>query len=278
MKKTTLLSLLAGTAMLGATSHAAMITVGVYDEATTDENTGLAGIQNNAVDADATSAGTGNLVSLTNFKSSVLAAFNDNLGGVVNFDNGTVDSGTSFNATYGTSQSKTITITNGSLTDWQFLGNSTNRTAISHPGNNVTGEALAKNGGTPAQQGVTDGGEDFVFNFNAADKVTMVGGTLLSRSGSSDNSVTALVTFSDATTDSVNFTSSGSSNGGNDTFAGFKSPDGLFITQFKFELQNNFFRGVDDLGFVTVPEPSTFAMLLGGVGVLLMRRRRRRRC
>lgn len=242
-------------------------TVGVYDESTTDENTGVAGIQNNSVDVSAT-VDVANRVSLATFSSSVLTAFNNNLGGVINFDNGlTGNFGSTISASYGTSQAKSINITNGVSNTWTAIA-STSRTGISHPTNDTTGTILSISGNTG-----TATGPDFVFNFSVTDQVVMVGGTLLSRSGATNQTVTARVTFSNATTDSVVFTSAGANNGGNDTFAGFKAPTGFYITQFQFDLPTNEFRSVDDLGFITVPEPTSLAMI--GLGAALVLRRRR---
>lgn len=251
-------------------AYAAVTTVGVYDESTTDENTGVAGIQNNAVDFSAT-VDLGNQVSLSSFTTAVLTAYNNNLGGVINFDNGTVTSGfgtSSITATYGTSQANSITIGSAAAASWS-TGSSGNRTGISHPGNNLLGNQLGLTGGGPDS-------EDFAFNFSVADMVTMAGATVLSRSGSVDAGFIAQATFSDATTTSVTFTSSGGTNGGNDTFAGFQAPAGLYITQLKFDNLSTAgsFRSVDDLGFVVVPEP-TSAALLGGLGMVMLIRRKR---
>ena len=233
-----------------------VLTVGTYDENITDENSAVAGIQNNSVDVSGT-VDVGNQVALATFINSVLTAYDSSMGGVINFDNGMVTSGfgtSSITATYGTDQAKSITISSAAASSWS-MGTSGNRTGISHPGNSLTGNQLGLTGGGA-------GSEDFVFNFSLTDKVVMAGGTVLSRSGSSDAGFIAQATFSDASTTSATFTSSGSSNGGNDTFAGFKAPNGLFITQLKFDNLNTSgsFRSVDDLAFVTsdvvVPEVS----------------------
>ena len=234
------------TAILTSIALGNVQTVGVYDETATDEITGTAGTQNNAVDVSATSD-SGTQVGLPAFKTAVQNAFANNLGGVVNFDNGTVTSG-SITASYGISQAKALVISAGAPAIFG-INSSTNRTGISHPGNNTTGNQLflTSNGA---------GSEDFVFNFAAADKVVMAGATVLSRNSSPvvNVSIVAQATFSDATTASVTFTSSGSSNGGNDTFAGFKAPAGQFITQLKFDLDTSgSFRSLDDLAFVTDP-------------------------
>ena len=232
-------------------AFANVVTVGVYDENLTDENTAVALIQNNGVDVSATSD-TGNQVSLATFTSAVQTAFNNNLGGVINFDNGTISGGfgtSSITASYGTSQGNSITIGSAATTSFALQTSLTSRTGISHPGDGQTGNHIGLDASTT---GAPDS-EDFVFNFSAVNKVVMVGGTILSRSGRPDVSIEAKVTFSDNNTATVTFSSSGNNNGGNDTFAGFKAPDGLFITRLRIDNLNltGSFRSLDDLGFIT---------------------------
>lgn len=238
--------------------HGDVATVGIYDENLTDEDTVAAGVQNNVVDVSATSD-TGNQVSLATFTSAVQTAFTNDLGGVINFDTGTITSGfgtSSMTATFGTAQSKSITITSAATTNWG-TNSSGNRTAISHPIDGTKGNQLFLTGGAP---GSSDS-EDFVFIFQPADKVVMVGGTILSRTGAANVTFNVTATFSDlstpanTTTSTVSFGSSGGSNGGNDTFAGFKAPNGYFITRVRFDNTDlaGSFRSLDDLGFITSP-------------------------
>ena len=257
---------------------AAVTTVGIYDENITDENTTLVGIQNNVVDVSATLDVNPNQISLTTFTTNLQTAFANNLGGVINFDNGTISTGfgtSSITASYGASQAKSITIGAASTTSFALQSSLTSRMGISHPGDNQTGNQLGLNAGPSG----SSNSEDFTFNFLTADKVVQAGGTLLSRSGSVNVTLVATATFSDGTTSSVTFTSSGTDatgGGQNDTFAGFVAPTGLFVTQLKFDNLNTSgsFRSLDDLGFIVVPEPSS-AVLLGGLGTLLLMRRRR---
>lgn len=256
-KRPHLLSLFLG-ALLGPAAlsgQTLMIgTAGVYDENA---------VQANSVNVSATSTA-GNRLSLADFSAQVAAAFSSNLGGVIQFDS--VPAGGPFTeiaASYGLSQGQTLIISNG-FAPWSISDSLTNRTPISG------GQYLSTTG--------VDSGGRFVFQFAPASQVIAVGATLLSRSGSSDIEFTAQVTFSDLSTESVTFLSSGSSNAGNDTFAGFKAPDGLVITEFSF-LNNplNLYRSMDDLGFVVaIPEPSSFVLMLG-LAVLLLAGLRRLR-
>jgi hypothetical protein len=68
-------------------------------------------------------------------------------------------------------------------------------------------------------------------------------------------------------------------NAGNDYFFGFEGSSGYYLERLQFyAIGNNgrVFVNMDDLGFVQVPEPSTYAAIFGilAIGVVYLRRRR----
>jgi hypothetical protein len=110
--------------------------------------------------------------------------------------------------------------------------------------------------------------------------VSEFGITLLSRSQSgaaTTNNFQVTATFSNNTTEVITGTIN-LSQATDDTFVSFRAPAGLTITSFSPILTSgasNRVEAFDDLGFVTVPEPSVAISLLGGFGMLLGFRRRR---
>jgi hypothetical protein len=224
-------------------------TSGVYDEQVT---------QMNAVDATAPASN----VTLANFTTSVAAAFTANTGGVISFDtanegadvNGNLISTSSFTASYGASQTNTLTITAAA---GGSLNTNTNNTPIS--GTRFLGTTQAGSG------------QSYAFST----PVSLFGITALNR-GTIQTITPTLVFASGATLTLASF-STGTAN--TDTFFGYSSPSdpitrvNLITTATAPDSTN---LRVDDLGFVVVPEPSSMALgLLTGFGVLGLVRRRR---
>jgi len=242
-------------------------TVGVYDEQV---------VQLNAVDLQPA----GNQISLAQFTADVAAAYAANLGGVIDFDNaatGTVLTDplvpiTSFNAEYGVSKSKSLTITNPQAQKLIVAQNpSMGRTPISDS--------------KVISVGLYGQSRDYAFSFNPNDFVTAVGMTLLPRmdawytaSGNvtySNNSVAYIGSI--VIDDQLN-------NDLADTFFGFKAPQGLSITNVWVHIVPSdadvegagAYTSLDDLGFVTgvIPEPATVCLLgVGVAGIAAWRRR-----
>jgi len=246
-------------ATLVVPTYAAFVTSGVYDENT---------VQSNTVDVSATSDGT-NTLSLGSFSTLVAPAFADNRGGVIDFDNGTLAGPNTIEATYGVSQSRTITITNQTTHDLEH-GSNTFSTPIS--GASTTAE-LSKDG--PGSTFST--WNDFSFGFDPADKVTAVGATILNNFavlGTPVGNVGGNVRYTDGSSASTvfSFVSTSSGPGADDTFWGFRAPPGEFIDRFNLTIGNDVFVALDDLAFITIPEPSAALLMILGMGTVLLRR------
>jgi hypothetical protein len=235
---------------LHASAAINLITTGVYDEA----------VNTNAVDATAPgSSGT-----LATFKTNVATAYANNTGGVITFDNivmppssgGTFTQDSSLSVTYGLSASNILTITHNSTGgDFQFQENTAVGTAIS-------GASYLRNAGPGA--GV--GSHNYIFST----ALTELGFTILSRSGA--RTVTATVTYENGQTASLTDTMANGV-GVDDTFYYFTAGASPIKSLFLVSSTNTEFFSIDDIGFITVPEPSS--MLLGAVGMLALFRRRR---
>lgn len=212
--------------LVSSLSHAqtTVSTIGIYDD---DE------FQPNTVDKSATDDANASQVSLATFKTDIATAFAEGRGGVVNFDDAERTGVHTLVATYGPGGSKSVTITNGTAGDWSFNKQVGVRTPIS--GN----LHLSKGSST-----------NWMFNFDAASNVVQVGATVLSRGdGSGSLSVTGKVTYDDATSTTAVATVSSASNGGDDTFYGFKAPAGRKIVSLAFTTTG--FRSIDDFAFIT---------------------------
>jgi pimeloyl-ACP methyl ester carboxylesterase len=85
--------------------------------------------------------------------------------------------------------------------------------------------------------------------------VVQVGATVLSRSGSATVSITGKVTYNDDTTTTAAASVSGVSNGTDDTFYGFKAPEGKTIVSLAFTSTS--FRSVDDFAFIATEGGTT---------------------
>lgn len=263
---------LAGLSFCATSQLRAAYTVNVVG--TYDENTSRL----NAVDHSATSDGTHTL-SLSSFSTLVNQAFTSGYGGVINFDTGSAftvnpyasNPSDALIAKYGANFTKSLQITNGSVTDFVTGTDTSQRTPIS--GNRY----LGKSGTAAPGLTLNNAGGNFIFGFSQIDQVIAVGGTLLSRAAN-QGVLTGRVSFSDGSTDQTLF-SQAASNGGDDAFYGFRVSDaqqsqGIYITQFEILLPSGQYRGFDDLAFVVAPEPSKSLLLLAGLAFVRLRRRR----
>lgn len=268
MKKSNTLALVA-LGLLATNSHAAVTLSGVYDESTFDQDTTTPGIQNNAVDASGTfSSGTGgitdaNTLTVGTFTPLVATAFANNTGGVVTFDNAT-DSLDSPNFT--TSSFSGITVT------FNLTGTSTSISGPTGSGNRLV---------TSGDMGITRGAGNSDFEFSSFTVtgagpgvgLTHFGGTLIHRQANQTWNVSAAFSGGGTLTFSPVVFATGDTANSKDTFFGIVAPTGETITS--VFLDGNGFTFMDDIAFITnVPEPSSFAMLFGGIGFLVLRRRR----
>jgi hypothetical protein len=245
------ITLLGSMALLVETSEGAIITTGVYDA-------GSAIISPNLVPNQVDTTAASSNVTLADFKTDVLAAFNSNTGGVVDWENGTLNGGNqSIDAVYGTSQSQTLTI---SLTD---------TTRILQVGTASNGESIPISGSNRTGLGSGTGNN---FGLSFSQPLSEFGITVLVRSGARNVTMGVFLDTTDAPAD-VTFAleaiadgGTGSINGTDDTFFGYKAPPGQSIAKVFFT--NSGLIRFDDIGFVVVPEPHTW--LLGVTGLLAL--------
>lgn len=265
------LALLVLATLLAATSLPAQTaTTGIYDHVTV--------IPNQVDQSAGFFSGTGganaaNVTSVSAFTTQVLNGFNANLGGVFNFDNVSANANiTSLSLSYGTSQTKSLTLGQGS------------------PGNLLAVTTTLSEAISGDQVGVKNFSAlitNFNFNFSAfannagaADVgVKAFGFTFLSQGISfpvNYGQLQATATFSGGGTvtaaGAVNNTRSNA-----DTFFGFIAPAGETITQIVMPVSVMGDAFIEDIGFITiaaVPEPATLALAaLGAIGLLIRRRR-----
>jgi len=226
------------------TSHAAPLvfnTVADYDSTT------------NANVVDRTAIG-----NLPTFKTDLLTAFSNNLGGVINFDNtGTFNSQTEgISAKYGTGLGKTLSITTSATFNIQF---SNNIRAISGNENSGTGlfllDPTAGNQFYTITLGPLTGGLP-------GEVVTSVGFTILARNGGGAPTISATATYNDSTTSvaSAPFTvTSTIPSMTEDTFFGFTAPAGKSIASITLNYGAggvDLRRGIDDFAFITTAPAS----------------------
>jgi len=266
---TTALTLI-GLVAAGGAQAATFTTVGVYDAD-----------PSNTVDTDF--GGT-----LPQFTNTILDAFNNNQGGVVDFESGfsgPFGSGNPlpvpFTVDFGVAQSKTLSIS--SSADVVVFNNDTAGQVDTISGSNnllTDGSVVAF---TLAFDGITGGLSN--------EAVTSVGFTILSRdtvaAGGPATSIAQITAnFSDGNSQTVQDMIDAPI-GTDDTFFQFLAPSGHSITSLSFDnldttSVDEFKKRlpIDDFAFITapVPEPSTAGLLAIGLVGLLRKRRRRVAC
>lgn len=230
-------------AMLHSTRNAQAVTftgVGVYDENVTIISPNATP---NQADTDAAvGVGVGTNYSVANFTTDVLHAYNNNLGGVCNFEGAVMTTEQSFDVTYGAAQNKTLTVTMttlaGGIPTFNFL---TGGDAASVP---ISGTQYVGN---------SAGGADFGYTFSKP--LLAFGYTILSRTANRTvNSMT--FTLDDATTyvfsnEAIAASVSGT-NGPDDTFFGYAAPVGHHIVSVAIDVSAAV--RWDELGFVVKPD------------------------
>lgn len=231
-------------------------TVGIYDENTSNTN---------AVDV--------NLVDLATFSGAVATAFAADTGGVIDFKQGGLGGslGQIHSATYGASETNIFNFTTSQST--QFVTG--------------TGSFLPISGVNGFTQISDQTSQLFTFNADGdgavsdAPLVSQIGFTLLSRANAAyPLDVLATATYTDSSTQAVTSTLS-NVKGATDTFVSFLAPLGEGISTLNLQ---SFQTGtttpvstriaIDDLGFITIPEPASLTLLLAGGTLLLARRRK----
>lgn len=257
-------------------AHGQILTsVGVYDENIVNTNTWNLDVP---VDKRVSSSVLG-----ADFTTSVLTAFNNNLGGVANFDG----AGESLTFTSGVSANNRIILGVDSALQLDFTLTDTSANLIPN-GNQITtntGNSRLPISGD-ARLAIRN---DMVFTFNGI--YDAAGTTLLTDHGVKQFGVTMLsrdnrdwtgnvvVTFSDNSTQTISALTVAQSVNTTDTFIGLEAPGNLFITQVAFTRTGGgeYTGGFDDLGIIVIPEPSTYAALFGLLGLALVAWRRRAR-
>ena len=226
----------AGSMLLAAsTAHADFDTTGVYDENI---------VQANVVDTSAT-VDNAEQVSLATFTNWVAAAFSLNQGGVIDFDSGSFTDINTIDANYGVNGKKTLRITNPTIRGWELIDPLGLQTSISGTA------GMKKINGTTSFNG-----NDFLYDFDADAGVTAVGITMPSNLGfpSGVGNVSGRVRYSDNTSSASVSSNVASPMGADDTFWGFRSPEGKFITRLELLVSNDLFFAIDDLAFIFGPE------------------------
>ncbi len=238
---------LAVSALVAGGARAALVTTDVYDPT---------GDGSNNIDTEAAT----NDITLTDFRTLVNSAYDNDLGGVVNFDELNDPELNGFVAAYGTGGTEMLSVSpgsnnaygSGSTTGWNVRDSSGSNGAISDPK-------------------VLRGGWIWDFDFDTG--LTAVAITFVERNNSNPN-VVATIELQDGTrTEKFNATAS------DDTFFAYTASAGNPIVSLELDTSNGDSPGeyheVDELGFVVVPEPATLALLgVGGAAVLVRRRRR----
>ena len=204
--------------------------------------------QTNAVDTEAS----GNNISLADFKALITQAAGNGDGGVIDFERNGFETSQGLEAAYGVNGEKTLGISVGSNSelgsDGSWRGLPADATPISY-------------------SRVLRGARVWDFEFDTG--LIAVGVTVLDRKG---GTVDMIVELADG--QRVEVVTGQAIN--NDTFFAYTADASNPIVSLELDNDGKY-NELDDLAFVTVPEPGTLSLLgLGGLGVLVRRRRRKR--
>lgn len=277
------LALLAACALATPSLYAQILgTVGVYDENVVNANTWNLDVP---VDKRVSSSILGG-----DFTTDVLTAFNNNMGGVANFD------GAGESITFALVDGNRVSANNrmilgtDSLLQLDFTLRDFGTNQVPNDSNRIA--AAGSDSRLPISgDRRLEARYNMIFEFNGI--YDAAGTTLLTGYGVSQFGITMLsrdnrswtgnvmVTFSDNSTQTVSALTVAQSPSGTsttDTFIGFQAPDGLFINSVAFNRTSggDYTLHFDDFGVVVIPEPGTLALLAIALGSLLLFRRRTR--
>jgi hypothetical protein len=200
----------------------------------------------------------GNAKTLAAFTIDVASAFNSDNGGVIDFGSGFTNDVTGITSAYGTSGTNVLTITsdnpNGMVAGFGTV------TETSAASSYYTTRDFNGNG--------TAGANEVANLTFAGAMIVELGFNALSRDDQSGDAVYT-VTFSDATT-ATTTVALAVGQGVDNTFVYFAAPTGETITGLQTDYSDiSAFVGIDDVGFINVPEPASLALLgLGGLALL----------
>lgn len=247
--------------ILAATGHA-QITVNLvrtYDPQTPDPSPGTGTIQLNATGAAISDTA---ITSYAGFKAAVATAFDSGLGGVFNGETGLTGTPTTnyLEMTYA-----------GGLKSFRM--NFTNVVGASGLRQASYGSAQQLSGVQNIDiQDAAGGTREFTLSFTnlpTDELITAFGIGGMARTNSNSGTVTITATFTDSSTATLShsFAPNTPANTGN-VFFGFAAPTGLGISS--ININRTGIIPFDDFGFVTtaIPEPSTYALLIGGLAAL----------
>lgn len=257
----------------------------------------------------------GNTISRAAFKSAVTSAYNSGTGGVIDFEDSNrsyaggdwihPDTGSTINREGADRMvAGGVTISRGP--NWWFEGNEESPYRGKHEaafdGTGPSGPDRAnydeiffmktETNGSRNEIGEKSLGQTTSFDlmFDAADQIGIIGFAGLNWNGNFQSqqheqyagypNMHAIATFTNGVdTETQMAVGLTSMNDGNDYFFGFEGSDGYYLERLQFyAIGNNsrVFASIDDLGFVQVPEPGTYAAVFGliATGFVLLRRRR----
>jgi len=250
--------LLVATMLSVSAAHAATFTaVPTYDEQTTNLYTITGEASNNNI----TAAAFGTLVN---------NAFTAGTGGVLNFDNDTLDSDTAFDVTFdGGSQALSISSTELGITTAQT--HSTVNNGIS----NVAGLSGGRHVGAGGSFTWTFGTSLTAFGLTAVsrDNDPTVSMTVNLEDGSSVNLGTEIITATNTNGGLAFDPGTGENWDPTNIFFGYQASASNPIVS--VDVSQSTFTRYDDLGFVVVPEPGTAALVFAAAGLITLRRRHR---
>ncbi|HLP76019.1 MAG TPA: hypothetical protein VK327_03810, partial [Candidatus Paceibacterota bacterium] len=240
-----------------AAAQAALPVAGVYDENAISANT----VDRSAAFLNGSGAGEdpGLVLDVHSFSDLLVPSFEKGLGGVVNFESGTLDTPKQFTVLFNKG-SKRLVISQDTASSYSIKNYvRETRTPISGT------HALAKELGSA----------DFEFRFSqitggaADEEIVAFGATVLGRNNSNARSSwTGVAAIQDreghmgVITNRVADLNTGTGNGTDDAFFGFRAPTGWFITSVMILSDDGAFTSIDDLAFVTavVPQPAPHAV------------------
>ncbi len=235
--------------------HAALPVVGIYAEGAENEVDFTMGYSGNTTwtAGIGQELGASQILTLEEFSSQVATAFAEGRGGVINFDNGSLNDNQSFTATFADG-AKSIDFVNqpGHGGTYSISGPSGDRTGVS-------GDQFLTRGGNPHFDLVMTNEQ----GFEPDERVTAVGVTILGRDGQGTGRNFRVIAFY------TNGLDSGSSstfrsfdmengNGTQDSFSGIVAPEGYWITRVRVHSDHGVFVGIDDLAFMTQTVSSLF--------------------